>query len=437
MDRASLRVQVQLWPKHDFSSKVLRLCRFALPVALGDRLLAIWWNRNRAYQFHPEKEWHALAVSLLSIVLALEPDGRGKKTTRKQRTSSIAHAPTPSPTLFSTIDSFDAKSSFNTQSTSPWSWAVQCRPSASPTSPRQRRLERNSSSRIRSQTAGKFIYGHVAATREFVASADGSQLLDMVRNQRGSVHGSLPKLLFSLHLFREDLKLSSLASAGSATGDSLGPILAQIGRWLGLNGWTWKKGDIYHLELAPTCYVFEDSKSYPALVKSSIPRFLLVSATVVADDHSPAYLHSPPSLQRHLESYAAVKQLSEYPLLGETKSRELSITPSQIAAHFTPRTLAFTKVMDAQKSLNGEPHASVEAILASGVHLRMLETFPEALNCMLKEWIVQCQANPPTTWPNSLLTYVSRDDLKLLTDPRALSLSDSGYFKVTVLDSAT
>jgi anaphase-promoting complex subunit 1 len=141
-------------------------------------------------------------------------------------------------------------------------------------------------------------------------------------------------------------------------------------------------------------------------------------------------LHKPPSIQRLLEAFGAVKQLDKYPLLGENQAREVSVTPSAIATRFTPRTLAFTKVIASRQSLDSEPRVVVETIIASGIHLRMLETFPEALNCMLKEWIVQCQANPPTTWPSSLLTYVSRDDLKLLIDPQLLSSSDGGHFKV-------
>jgi hypothetical protein len=141
-------------------------------------------------------------------------------------------------------------------------------------------------------------------------------------------------------------------------------------------------------------------------------------------------LDGPPSVQFLLESFATVKQQDKYPLLGESQASELSVTPSTVAANFTPRTLAFTKVIDSQKASNGEAHSAVEAIISAGVHLRMLETFPEALNCILKEWIVQCQASPRTTWPSSLLTYVSRDDLNLLIYPQIPSSSDGGYFKV-------
>jgi anaphase-promoting complex subunit 1 len=61
------------------------------------------------------------------------------------------------------------------------------------------------------------------------------------------------------------------------------------------------------------------------------------------------------------------------------------------------------------------PEKQVEAISEAGISVRMLDTLPEAVRAMMKDAITKCQANPPTTWSNSFLELVGREDLVLLS----------------------
>lgn len=72
-------------------------------------------------------------------------------------------------------------------------------------------------------------------------------------------------ILTTLHLFREERKLDSMAASLEANinGD-LAPILAQLGRWLGWAKWDWRAGQYYGYEIkAAADFGFEDCKSIP------------------------------------------------------------------------------------------------------------------------------------------------------------------------------
>ena len=104
----------------------------------------------------------------------------------------------------------------------------------------------------------------------------------------------------------------------------------------------------------------------------------------------------------------------------------------QYSLEFTPRTASlkafFAKLHEGQVG----PNDQVEAMISSNIDPRLLETFNEAILITLKESIVQCQAKPPTTWSSNLLSYVSREDLKLLLDPENLTWNDGLSNKVCI-----
>ena len=78
--------------------------------------------------------------------------------------------------------------------------------------------------------------------------------------QRGQ---ELAKLLFALHLLREEEKLDIASEEVCNTvSGSLGPVLAQIGHWMGWDSWSGKPGAFFSLE-DPVMgqYLFDDCKS--------------------------------------------------------------------------------------------------------------------------------------------------------------------------------
>ena len=70
------------------------------------------------------------------------------------------------------------------------------------------------------------------------------------------------KLAIALHLLREEQKLSIIDQVAIGGCRDLGPVLAQIGGWLGWDSWNWKSGSYYDLEKAgENHYTFEQCKN--------------------------------------------------------------------------------------------------------------------------------------------------------------------------------
>lgn len=82
----------------------------------------------------------------------------------------------------------------------------------------------------------------------------------------------------------------------------------------------------------------------------------------------------------------------------------------------TPRTLLFVKFF-ASMQRDWSSVQFVEALSLAGISVAFLETLPEAILAPLREAIVQCRKNPPTTWSKDLLTLVGREDVNTLLMP--------------------
>jgi hypothetical protein len=114
-----------------------------------------------------------------------------------------------------------------------------------------------------------------------------------------------------------------------------------------------------------------------------------------------------------------------------------SQTSQDVKAHaidFMPRMNAILQYLVHVLERKAKPDKLVETMITSGINERMSATYPEALLAIVKDPIVQCQANPPTTWASSLLSYVSREDLNLRTTSTPLTWSDGYTGKVSNQD---
>lgn len=109
-------------------------------------------------------------------------------------------------------------------------------------------------------------------------------------------------------------------------------------------------------------------------------------------------------------------------LIAQPDKAQLS-HPSQslaeVVAALTPRTAALCKYLSKIRRGVQTPSFQVETMLASGIDNRMLETFPSAVVAGIREAIVECQSSPPTTWNETLLEVVGREDLNMLLRPDA------------------
>jgi anaphase-promoting complex subunit 1 len=82
----------------------------------------------------------------------------------------------------------------------------------------------------------------------------------------------------------------------------------------------------------------------------------------------------------------------------------------------TPRTMIFKSFFQ-ELGLKRSPSQFVEAMYASGIDSKVLETLPEAVLTPLRDAISACQCQPPTTWSKDLLELVDRSDISLVLDP--------------------
>lgn len=107
-------------------------------------------------------------------------------------------------------------------------------------------------------------------------------------------------------------------------------------------------------------------------------------------------------------------------LVGQPEKPQTSHDSQALAeavTALTPRTVALCKYLAKIRRGEQTPSLQVETMVASGIDTRMLETFPSAVVAGIREAIVECQSNPPTTWNERLLEIVGREDLTTLLRP--------------------
>jgi anaphase-promoting complex subunit 1 len=133
-----------------------------------------------------------------------------------------------------------------------------------------------------------------------------------------------------------------------------------------------------------------------------------------------------------LENATSTNKTQNIATLNQFLSSKASHSMKSRAANFTPRLSAITRYFDTIRDRNLTAERQVEEMVHSGITMRMLETFPEALRVILNEPIVQCQAEPPTSWSNTLLEYISREDLDLRVQANNFPSTESPLVKVFI-----
>jgi anaphase-promoting complex subunit 1 len=164
-------------------------------------------------------------------------------------------------------------------------------------------------------------------------------------------------------------------------------------------------------------------------------RFWLTFTTVSLYSDCPEPLpgfESPPPILSLLEFISRSQEIQPYQTIDKVIPSQASNNLRTYAGNFSPRIKAIIHYFSKAVESKYKSDQLVEAMIASGVNMRMVETFPEALLAIFKESIVQCQANPPTTWSAALLAYVSREDLNLRIMPNRLTWTDGHIGKVSI-----
>ncbi|KAK0650750.1 Negative regulator of mitosis [Lasiodiplodia hormozganensis] len=414
------RLQVKLWPQNAMVSRVLSACRLILPPPQGDHLLAIWWNisRNLRNEMRFDVEWAALVASIFAFgVGGIDPKSvrltditRSVEGTPSRRSLRRPAADDPFELLWRYQSQDPAAKSWDGAA---WSWVEQTlAEKAKPrTSTRHSLLSPSTNYGIKRKS--DFIPFCAKAARDFLQEPLAKKILPetagrSTRAKHQDSHANyLPSILVALHLLREEEKLNILTkdTRSSETGN-LAPVLAQLGRWLDWEFWDWKITSPYGLDGASLDqWVFEDA-----------------SITTVTLPHPP--WEKPPSIFDWLERMLDPRRYQGFPtldmLVGQPEKPQTSHDSQALAeavTALTPRTVALCKYLAKIRRGEQTPSLQVETMVASGIDTRMLETFPSAVVAGIREAIVECQSNPPTTWNERLLEIVGREDLTTLLRP--------------------
>ena len=301
------RIQVQMQPRNGYVAKILDVCRF-LPLKLcngEEGLLELWWNICRDQRCgKPETEWIGCVTALFSLfVCHIKHDIAETLPTAPSSITAQHSSTSPIPTadhgmvlhnLFAMMDNeqHGHVSSNHWVQDSAWQWidksthrtmATEAIKLAGNVCSGFSNLQTCSTSF--STWKNRFMIDCTQLARQYLSSRTGSAeavLRGMLptaelpdEHHRGQ---GLAKLLFALHLLREEEKLdiTSEEVCNTASG-SLGPVLAQIGHWIGWESWSWKPGAFFSLD-DPVMgqYLFDDCKSkllclaYPRMVASSL-----------------------------------------------------------------------------------------------------------------------------------------------------------------------
>ncbi|KAK3618651.1 Anaphase-promoting complex subunit 1 [Elasticomyces elasticus] len=199
------------------------------------------------------------------------------------------------------------------------------------------------------------------------------------------------RLMLALHVAREEGKLSTL-SAGKF---SVGPIIAQIGHWIGQDAWGFAMGSYYDLEGA--------GEELWAYVKSAPARAVQVQV-----------MDAPIGVYQWFEHAIVHCSTENYPTLSVIAGLDAGVAPSaafnRTANALTPRICALNGLLAATAGLTVGAVPTVELMAVHGLDNDMLETLPQAIAAPFMDAMSHCERDPPTTWPDNLLNLIGRDD---------------------------
>ncbi|MCJ1391678.1 Anaphase-promoting complex subunit 1 [Xylographa bjoerkii] len=422
------RIELQMQPTSQLVRKLLRICEYILPcndTELEPFTRAWWdimsWLRSRSLET-ANTEWSAFVVLLFSMFAELVGDRETPSTIRqKKRKGGLLRS---SSGVSIDLDNWNTMMSQEADGcglspawlqSSAWAWTQSNEDHTTSTSIHQSSnitVSRTSSSQrsFQAVTAAKstFLIDCLTLARDFLRSRAGLHAfgelgyLPTARSRTAELrHAALPTILVGLHLFREELKLNLLVATEL---DALTPILAQMGGWLNWESWGWRGNAYYMLE------------------KEDLHHWIFDEG-IISNHYRPREVMEPPSILKHLEDAALNHEHTEFLTLLDVSLRTSSSDDARGAKlsmlkHLTPRTMMVMDLLNTEH-LPASQHLAV--MIASGLSISMLDSFPEGIAASLRASIATCQADPATTWSTDILSMIDRDDILILEQPDKIS----------------
>ena len=135
-------------------------------------------------------------------------------------------------------------------------------------------------------------------------------------------------------------------------------------------------------------------------------------------------MDTPASIFEWTEQVVTLESSASFPTLNmifsqsslEPAGRYISKPIKKLISGLTPRTTSIISYFERIRSNNDLPSSQVELMQLCGIDKSVIETLPESILAPMRNALVRCQANPPTTWNTDLLNLVGRDDLNQLSE---------------------
>ena len=427
------RIQIHMQARDSQVAKMLDVCRFVLPSREqgGEGVLMAWWEVRRWLRERSEpverEEWTALVVVLMSMAVEFMDNKQSRTPLKpKKRTASLLRsssgAKTDQESWEKMLNDEGARGSPGPgwMAGAGWQWIVEAEDGVANSKSSQTQTSAKSARSPALAIGGAdawnkkntYLVDCVNMAHEFLqtpmgAAATGKHGYLLTAKDRDDRQNALPTILVGLHLYREELKLHVATSDANDAGVArLTPLLAQLGGWLGWQSWSWREQAYYSVEDA------------------GMNRWLF-DAGVITRLEIPARPFEPPSIYDWLSKALQNRPQSPFHTLrdvfspgrrGSDITSDLLSKPAQPESwlSLTPRT---AMLVDLFSHINAAPcssHSVVEKMAEIGFDKHMLDTLPEGVVAPLREAMVECQANPATTWREDILNLLGRDDLRFL-----------------------
>ncbi|KAI4140724.1 MAG: hypothetical protein L6R39_005680, partial [Caloplaca ligustica] len=417
------RLHVQLQPRDPLLRKMINVCDAVMPLS-GERretILSAWWAVLSWLRSRPiieyDLEWMALTIVLFSIPAGSIKNWHSEPAARqKRRKAGLLRSSSGANTDLTSWEAMLGQEAGHWGPSPPWmqdvAWQWVTGRNASVEPQRASIRSPQSSHGIGLGDAGAipapkksaYILQCSALAREALAFFGGSStapnkltIIPFLASQEQESRGGITaNLLVGLHLLREEFKLDSTAAEAA---DSMTPILAQLGGWLGWKSWGFK------------------SPAYYALESADMDNWLFDGSTMGGGGLCLNQPFEPPSILYHTEKQLIGSTTQPFMTLLDLIDRRsgqpnFTTAPESLRERvqgWTPRTVAISNLLASASAKKMEFVA--DDIVSSGIDLSSLETLPESIAIPIRSSMSQAQASPSTRWTEDILRMVGRDDL--------------------------
>ncbi|KAL9106045.1 MAG: hypothetical protein Q9227_008888 [Pyrenula ochraceoflavens] len=417
------RLRLQLQPRDSQVRGILSAMALVLCDRSGENLFVAWWEILQWLHECPstfDKEWEAMVITIFCMAVPYLPERKGQKTRSKtiQPESLLGPQGDVSNNVVAWADKLGYGSSYGGYhprflEEPAWNW-IQTEYSGfaqnapAPPLPPQPGLPFSTSSEGSIQLRPPLLFADLA--RAFLQTEAGKQAIGAegylptaISKPREARQTALAKVVIALHLLREEHKLDTRSNGKFSGYRDLGPIIAQIGGWLGWHGWDWKDGTYFGAEMQElSSFQYDESR--------------------ITSIETPDQPFDPPSIFNFAEQCLHSSGASNFFNLvdivqrstGNISKQSLTLLHKQ-ADILTPITFIVTNIFG--RILKGSSKAQLlETIFQSQLSAENSDMLPFGISTPLLDILVAFESDAPSSWLGRLMEFLGREG-SLLGEP--------------------